>query len=49
MENRLSIGRNLLRTDGVFEVAIDDIENARLVNLCDDNFYDFSGKADCLS
>ena len=46
MENRLSIGRNLLRTDGVFEVAIDDIENARLVNLCDDIFYDFSGKAD---
>ncbi len=46
MENRLSIGRNLLRTDGVFEVAIDDVENARLVNLCDNIFCDFSGKAD---
>ena len=46
MENRLSIGKTLLRTDGVFEVAIDDVENARLINLCDEIFCDFSGKAD---
>ncbi len=46
MENRLTIGRNLLKTDGVFEVAIDDVENARLMNLCDEIFCDFSGKAD---
>lgn len=46
MENRLFIGKTLLRTDGVFEVAIDDVENARLINLCDEIFCDFSGKAD---
>ena len=46
MENRLHIGRNLLKHDGVFEVAIDDVENARLITLCDSLYSDFSGKAD---
>lgn len=46
MENRIVIGRNLLKASGVFEVAIDDVENARLMNLCDDVFCNFSGKAD---
>ena len=46
MENRLSLGKNLLKTNGVFEVAIDEVENARLMNLCDSIFPDYSGKAD---
>ena len=31
---------------GGLEDDVDDVENARLVNLCDDIFCDFSGKAD---
>lgn len=46
MENRLVLGRKLLKTTGVFEVAIDDVENARLMILCDEIFSNFSGKAD---
>lgn len=46
MENRLLIGRNLLKRNGIFEVAIDDVENARLISLCDSIYSDYSGKAD---
>lgn len=46
MENRITLGKHLLKHDGVFEVAIDDVENAHLMNLCDDVFSNYTGKAD---
>ena len=46
MENRINVARNLLRDDSVFEIAIDEVENARLC-LLNDTLLDFySGRAD---
>ncbi|MDY6297000.1 MAG: DNA methyltransferase [Alloprevotella sp.] len=46
MENRINVARNLLRDDSVFEIAIDEVENARLC-LLNDSLLDFySGRAD---
>lgn len=46
MENRINVARNLLRDDSVFEIAIDEVENARLCLLNDALLDFYSGRAD---
>ena len=46
MENRIKVSRNLLREDSVFEIAIDEVENARLCLLNDTLFDFYTGRAD---
>lgn len=46
MENRINVSRNLLRDDSVFEIAIDEVENARLCLLNDAILDFYSGRAD---
>ena len=46
MENRINVAQNLLRDDSVFEIAIDEVENARLCLLNDALLDFYSGRAD---
>ena len=46
MENRINVARNLLRDDSVFEIAIDEVENARLCLLNDALLDFYSGRTD---
>ena len=46
MENRIIVSRNLLRDDSVYEIAIDEVENARLCILNDALLDFYSGRAD---
>lgn len=46
MENRISISRKLLKQDSVFEIAIDEVENARLCMLNDNLLAFYTGRSD---
>lgn len=46
MENRIHVATNLVREDSVFEIAIDEIENSRLLSLNDVLLNGYSGRTD---
>ena len=46
MENRISLSRKLLTQDSVYEIAIDEVENARLCMLNDSLLDFYTGRSD---